>query len=251
MKFTISETAKLTGVSVRTLHYYDEIGLFTPSEVISDTGYRYYDENAIERLQQILFYKELDFPLKEIVKIMNTPQYSKEQALENQRKLLVLKKERLEKLITLLDSNLKGDQIMSFKEFDMSEIDNAKEKFKKEVADKWGETDAYKECNEKQKNYSKKDYAEMMQKCDDILRKFANHIQDGPESNEVQNLVEEWKAYITKYYYKCTNEILAGLGQMYIADERFTANMDKFEKGTAKLVSDAIGIYCEKNRSRL
>src|SRR5574344_2347208 len=95
---TISEMAKLSGVSVRTLHYYDEIGLLAPSEVVSETGYRYYDDNSLEKLQQILFYRELDFPLKEIVQIMNSANYKKEDALVKQRELLLLKRNRLDKL---------------------------------------------------------------------------------------------------------------------------------------------------------
>lgn len=246
MKYTISETAKLTGVSVRTLHYYDEIGLLAPSEVISDTGYRYYDEATIERLQQILFFKELDFPLKEIVKIMNSPRYDKEQALANQRELLILKRNRLNNLIALLDLNLKGEIVMSFSEFDNEEIEKEKKRYAKEVKEKWGDTDAYKECNEKQKNYSKKDYKEMMEKSDQILSAFAAQLGETPESSKVQDLVREWQNYISKYYYDCTDQILAGLGQMYVADERFTANMDKFGEGTAQLISDAINIYCNR-----
>ena len=137
MRKSISEMAKLSGVSVRTLHYYDEIGLLKPSEVVSDTGYRYYDELAMERLQQILFYRELDFPLKEIVKIMKSSEYNKEDALNKQRALLKLKRKRLDRLICLLDASLKGERNMSFKEFDMSEIEIAKEQYAKEVEERY------------------------------------------------------------------------------------------------------------------
>ena len=245
MRFSISEMAKLSGVSVRTLHYYDEIGLLKPSEVVLDTGYRYYDELTMERLQQILFYRELDFPLKEIVKIMNASEYNKEDALKRQRELLKLKRKRLDKLIGLLDVNLKGDNTMSFDEFDMSEIEQEKEKYAKEVESKWGSTDAYSQSKEKTARYQKEDWAAVMGKSDEIMKLFANHLGEDPKSEEVQNLVGQWQQFITEFYYDCTMEILAGLGKMYVADERFTANIDKFGEGTALLMSEAIKEYCK------
>ncbi|MFA9463906.1 MAG: MerR family transcriptional regulator [Velocimicrobium sp.] len=245
MRFSISETAKLAGVSVRTLHYYDEIGLLKPSEIVLDTGYRYYDKLAMEKLQQILFYRELDFSLKEIMKIMNASDYKKEDALKRQRELLKLKRKRLDKLISLLDANLKGDNTMNFDEFDSSELEQAKEKYAKEVESKWGSTDAYKQSEEKTAKYKKEDWAVIMKQSDEILKLFSNHLGENPKVEEVQNLVSRWQQFITDSYYDCTKEILAGLGQMYVADERFTANMDKFGVGTAQLMSEAIKEYCK------
>lgn len=245
MKYSISETAKLTGVSVRTLHYYDEIGLLSPTQV-SESGYRYYDGLALERLQQILFYRELDFPLKEIANIMNASAYKKEDALNRQKELLQLKRKRLDKLLALLDANLKGDNTMSFQEFDTSVLEEAKEKYAKEVKMKWGHTDAYAQSKEKTASYSNEDWAKTMGKSDEIMQKFAQRVGQSPESPEVQQLVEEWRSFITESYYDCTKEILAGLGQMYVMDERFTANIEKFGNGTANLMSEAIKIYCSK-----
>lgn len=245
MSFSVSETAKLTGVSVRTLHYYDEIGLLSPS-IISETGYRYYDDSALERLQQILFYRELDFTLKDIAEIMNASGYQKEDALRKQRELLQLKRKRLDKLIHLLDANLKGENTMSFKEFDMSEIENAKAKYAKEVNERWGSTDAYKQSKRRTDGYTTEDWARIKEEADDITKRFAEKVGEDPASAEVQELVAQWQNHITKYYYDCTNEILAGLGQMYVADERFTNNIDKFGEGTAKLMSQAIEVYCSK-----
>jgi DNA-binding transcriptional MerR regulator len=149
MKMQINEFARLTGVSVRTLHYYDEIGLLTPAYVDKFTGYRYYDENSILRMQEILFYRELDFSLKSIMNILSAPDYDKEKALNEQKKLLVLKKERLERLISAIDSAKKGENIMSA--FDNTKFEN----YKDEVKEKWGKTEAYKEYNQKTKGYSK------------------------------------------------------------------------------------------------
>lgn len=246
MRLTISEIAKLAGVSVRTLHYYDEIDLLKPSETDADTGYRYYDAASVERLQQILFYRELDFELKEIVKIMNASDYKKEEALIKQRELLKLKRKRLDKLIRLLDKNLKGDNTMSFSEFDMTEIENAKEKYAKEVEERWGRTDAYAQSQKKTGKYNKEDWAKITEKSDAIMRDFAKHIGEAPDSEDVQELVGRWQQFITDTYYDCTKEILAGLGQMYVADERFMENIDKFGKGNAKLMSEAIKVYCSK-----
>ena len=141
MKRSISETARLCGVSVRTLHYYDEIGLLPPSGT-TESGYRYYSEEALEVLQQILFYRELEFPLKEIRNILSHPDYDKRLALQRQKELLQMKKERLEKLIGLADRQLKGENTMSFQEFNQSEINAVKKKYAEEVKERWGDSSA-------------------------------------------------------------------------------------------------------------
>ena len=197
MNYSISETAKLSGVSVRTLHYYDEIGLLAPS-MVSDTGYRYYDEMALEKLQQILFYRELDFSLKEIAKIISAPDYRKEDALMRQKELLMLKRERLDKLIDLLDANLKGENTMSFKEFDMSVIEEAKTKYADEVKERWGNTDAYTESKKKTNRYTKEDWARISSKSDEIMKGFAKLAKESPDSEPVQQLVEDWKEFISE-----------------------------------------------------
>lgn len=245
MKKSISEMAKMSGVSVRTLHYYDEIGLLKPSEVISETGYRYYDEDSLVKLQQILFYRELDFSLKEIMKMMQASDYNREEAFIRQRELLKLKRKRLDKLIGLLDANLEGENMMSFEEFDTTEIEEAKEKYAKEVKDKWGTTDAYAQSQKKTAGYGKDDWKKVTEQMDELLKKFAQHLGESPQCEEVQLLVGQWQQHITDAYYDCTKEVLAGLGQMYVADERFMKNMDKFGAGTAKLMSDAIAVYCD------
>ena len=244
MKKSISEMAKLSGVSVRTLHYYDEIGLLEPSEVVSETGYRYYDENSLEKLQQILFYRELDFPLKEIVQIMNASDYNKEEALIKQRELLKLKRKRLGKLIGLLNANLKGDTTMSFHEFETTEIDEAKEKYAEEVKERWGNTDAYAQSQKKTSKYTKEDWKRLNDERDELLRQFSECLGEKPASEKVQKLVKGWQQHITDNYYDCTKEILAGLGQMYVLDERFTKNTDKYGEGTARLMNEAFAIYC-------
>lgn len=247
MKLTISEIAEATGVSVRTLHYYDEIGLLEPSSVEKQNGYRFYDEKSLERMQEILFYRELDFPLKDIVKILASPEYDKKKALAEQKKLLTLKKERIERLIKLLESSSKGDFTMSFKEFDNSKYEAERKKYAEEAEKKWGKTEAYGEFEKKSKGYSDEKWSDVNEAMDSLIGEFSDCLENGgsPETEEAQALVKKWQDFITENYYTCTNEILAGLGLMYTADERFKANIDAHGMGTAEFMSKAIEIYCK------
>ncbi|HDK7168867.1 TPA: MerR family transcriptional regulator [Clostridium botulinum] len=151
---TVKQVSDLAGISVRALHYYDEIGLLKPSE-ITEAGYRLYDNEALKTLQQILFFKELDIPLKDVKEIMSNPYFNKMQALKNQKKMLMLKRKRLDGLIELINKTLKGANTMSFKEFDMTEYYNVLKEFKKEDKDRviknWGSIDKFDEMIEKMK----------------------------------------------------------------------------------------------------
>ena len=238
----IKEFAGFTGVSVRTLHYYDEIGLLTPAFVDRSTGYRFYDENSLLRMQEILFYRELDFSLKSIGEILSSPNYDKNKALKEQKHLLTLKKERLERLISAIDGAVKGENVM--KAFDNSKF----EKYKNEAKEKWGKTDAYKEHAERTKNYSKQKWNDLAEGMDHIMAEFAVCMKkgDSPDSAEVQKLVKMLQDHISENYYLCTNQILTGLGQMYVADERFRNNIDKHADGTAAFICEAIEVYCRK-----
>jgi len=193
---TVKQVSDLTGISVRTLHYYDEIGLLKPSE-ITEAGYRLYDDKALEALQQILFFKELELPLKEVKEIMTEPSFDKMKALENQKKLLILKRNRLDDLIELINKTLKGENTMSFKEFDMTEYYDVLEEFKIKNKDKvirqWGSVDKFDEFIEKAKTReteiakgaikqygSIKKYAEAIKKNlnNDILTTKAEQIDE-------------------------------------------------------------------------
>ena len=242
MKMHIKEFAEFTGVSVRTLHYYDEIGLLKPACVDGHTGYRFYDEKSLLSMQDILFYRELDFSLKSIADILSSPNYDKEKALVQQKKLLILKKERLERLITAIDCAVKGENVMCA--FNNSEF----EEYKAEAKEKWGQTDAYKKHSEKTKHYSSEKWNNLAEKMNDIFVEFALCMKAGnePDSAEAQKLAKNLQDHITQNYYLCTNEILFGLGQMYVADERFKNNIDKHADGTAEFVNKAIEVYCRK-----
>lgn len=241
----ISEVAKLTGITVRTLHYYDEIGLLKPNK-ITEAGYRLYSKEDLEILQQILFFRELDFPLSEIKEIMNNPNYNKEEALKKQKELLIQQGQRIDGLIKLIDKRIEGDNNMSFKEFDMNEIEENKKKYAKEVKERWGNTKAYKESEKKTSGYNKEKWGDINQETNEIFKAFAKLRDCDPGSEGVQELVRTWQKYITDNFYTCTNEILAGLGLMYVQDERFKENLDKNGEGTAKLMAEAIEIYCSK-----
>ena len=238
----IKEFAIATGVSIRTIHYYDEIGLLTPAYVDKITGYRYYDENSILRMQEILFYRELDFSLKSIKEILTSPNYDKNKVFNEQKELLILKKERLEKIIFAIDAAMEGENVMSV--FDNSEF----EKYKNEVKEKWGQTEAYKEHSEKTKTYSKEKRNNLASGMDEIMTMFSVCMKNGNEANskEAQELVRKLQNHISENYYHCTNEILVSLGGMYVADERFKNNIDKHAIGTAEYISKAINFYCTK-----
>ena len=241
MKMQIKEFAQFSGVSVRTLHYYDEIGLLKPSFVDRSTGYRYYDETSVLRMQEILFYRELDFSLKSIGEILSDPHYDTEAALRQQRKLLELKKKRLEKLICAIDGAMKGENIM--KAFDNSEF----EKYKEEAKEKWGKTDAYKEHAQKTRGYSKENWNDVNEGLMAVFADFAACMKNGDtvDSPAAQAVAEKLQAYITTNFYTCTKQILSGLGQMYVLDARFKENIDKFAEGTSDFASKAIEIYCK------
>ena len=243
MKMQINEFAKLAGVSVRTLHYYDEIGLLKPAFVDEQNGYRFYDEISLERMQEILFYRELDFELKSIRDILSSPDYDKQKALAEQRKLLELKKERLERIIDALDGATKG--MVTMAAFDNSDYETARKQYEVEAKQRWGETDAYKEHAEKTAKYTKDKWQAVNDGLMVIFAKFAECMNDGntADSDEAQALVKELQNYITENYYTCTNQILAGLGQMYVADERFKTNIDKNGNGTAEFASKSIEAY--------
>ena len=238
MRLQIGEMAKLCGVSVRTLHYYDQIGLLRP-ETTADSGYRWYGAAEVAKMQQILFFRELDFSLKEIAALLCDPHYDRQEALRQHRTLLSMKRDRLNGLLDLLDRELKGEHTMSFQEFDKDHID----RYAAEVKARWGGTAAYRES--KERGYTAQDFAAQGREMEAMFARFAELRHGEPSAPEAQALVEEWRQFITDHYYNCTKEILAGLGQMYTADERFRENLDRSGEGTAAFMARAIAIYCE------
>ena len=217
MMKTVKEISRLTGISVRTLHYYDEINLLKPTQ-ITNAGYRLYDDTALERLHSILLFRELKFPLKEIKTILDTPGFDTQTALNEQIKLLELQRNRLDEIIISAREILtKGVETMQFSAFDKTEI----EKYAAEAKQKWGHTDAYKEFEQKAFPTDERD-EKMMQ----IFAEIGKIQHLSPHCEEAQSLIKKLQNFITDNYYTCTAEILKGLGQMYISDERFKSNID-------------------------
>ncbi|MDD3306322.1 MAG: MerR family transcriptional regulator [Acetobacterium sp.] len=245
MKMTVKEVATLTGVSVRTLHYYHREGILIPSEITTNK-YRYYDATNLRQLQNILFLRELDFSIQEIKTILADPDYDEIAAFKKQRHLLLLKRHRLDKLIALLEQKLEGETTMNFKPFEMTEIEANKKQYEAEVKQRWGKTDAYSQSQKKTSTYSPENWEAIHNEAESIYACFVANLDKDASDPTVQDLVAKWQDHITQHYYECTKEILAGLGLMYIHDERFKANIDTHATGLAQFISDAIGIYTAK-----
>lgn len=235
---TVKEVSRLTGVSVRTLHHYDAIGLLKPTK-ITDAGYRLYDDTAVCRLQNILLFRELQFPLKEIKEILDTPDFDADMALVQQIRLLELQYEHIGELLSFArEMKEKGVHKMEFDVFDKSGI----ERYKEEVKERWGQSEAYREFVQRQQK------GETFEKSETQMMSLFTEIgvlrEQPPADRKVQDKIRELQSFITDHYYNCTNEILKNLGVMYTEDERFRQNIDKAGgSGTAAFVRQAIEVY--------
>ena len=240
---TVHEVSRLTGVSVRALQYYDGIGLLRPAEY-TEAGYRLYDEAALERLQQILLFRELEFPLKEIRRILESPDFDRKKALEQQIELLTIKREHIDDLIRLAQGiKLTGGISMDFEAFDKKKL----EEYAARARDSWGGTEAWREYEEKSRGRTPDKDRDLAAGLMGIFAEFGAVKDRDPASEEARGLVRKLQGYITEHYYSCTDQILAGLGQAYAAGGEFTENIDKAGgPGTAAFAAEAIRIYCEK-----
>lgn len=243
-RYTVSEVARLAGVSVRALHHYDEIGLLEPSER-SDAGYRLYARRDLDRLQEILFFKELEVPLEDIGVLLSGGALDRRAALELQRDLLRQKAVRLEAVIASVDRALesertgiqmdKGEMFEVFGDFDPAEYED-------EVQERWGETDAYKESARRTATYTKADWERFKQESEEIGLALAAAMDTGlpADSAEAMDAVERARLQIDTWFYPCSHEMHNNLAEMYIADPRFTATYEKQRVGMAQYVHDAI-----------
>ena len=239
---TVKEVSRLTGVSVRTLHHYDAIDLLKPTQV-TEAGYRLYDEESLRRLQTILLFRELQFPLKEIKEILDSPGFDPMDALEQQIHLLELQRQHLDELISHARKiQMTGVTLMDFSPFDRSEMDA----YAAEAKAKWGKTDAYKEFEQKTAGQTTAQMQSTGERFLEIFAEFGNLRHQSPASEEAQALVATLQSFITEHYYTCTKQILRGLGQMYIAGDSMTENIDKAGgEGTAEFAHQAIEVYCQ------
>lgn len=238
---TVKEVSALTGVSVRTLHYYDSIGLLKPTRITA-AGYRLYDDTALERLQQILLFRELEFPLKEIKGILESPQFDKNRALEQQITLLTLKKEHLENLIALARGmKMIGVKHLNFKPFDTKKIDQ----YAAEAKASYGNTAEYREFEEKFRNRTKEETRELNAQLMELFREFGEMRKLPPDSEAVQAQVKKLQEFITKHFYTCSEKTLQGLGKLYAGGGEMAENIDQYGgEGTAEFAAAAITFFC-------
>ncbi len=238
---TVKEVSKLTGVSVRALHHYDAIGLLKPT-AITEAGYRLYDNAALQRLQTILLFRQLHFPLKKIKAILDDPVFDPMEALEQQIKLLQLQQKQLGRLIDHARQIQKTGVIsMDFSPFDSTELD----RYAAEAKAKWGNTEAYKEFRQRSADQTPAQLKSTGDALMDIFAEFGAIRHTSPAGNEAQALVAKLQNFISAHYYTCTKQILRGLGQMYIAGDSMTENIDNAGgTGTAQFAHEAIEVFC-------
>jgi len=249
MSYTINKLALLAGVSTRALRYYDHIGLLQPSSVMRN-GYRLYDQKALLRLQQILFFKELEFSLDEIKKILDNPNFDQVVALKDQRRLLELQQQRLQGLVKTINKTIAtmthkttiNDEAL-YTSFNQEEI----KQYAQEVKERWGNTDAYKQSQERTKHWTKEDYKKIQTVTNALTKKIAEAMSKGPSDSQIQKLIAEHYQGISVFY-DCSMDMYKNLGQMYVDDLRFTAYYEKFSSGLAVFMRDAIAIFVKKNK---
>jgi len=244
--YTVSQLARLSGISVRALQHYHRIGLLEPTE-IGTNGYRYYAENKVFELQQIIFFKELDFSLSEIKKIMKNPSFSVEKSLNKQKELIYQKMERLHGIIQLIDKTLKnrkGENKMRGQDY-FEEINEAKVKeYTKRAKEAYGEEVVNQSIKQVKKEYNN-DYARMQREFEEWLESVKNVMEKGPGSIEAQELIAQWYDKM-KNIFPCDIQIFSSLGMMYKDNEEFAVNFRKVDERMPEFVCDAIQLFCSR-----
>ena len=243
MAITVGELSRLSGVTVRTLHHYDEIGLLRPSGRTA-SGYRLYADDDVLRLQQILILRELGMPLDDIAGALDTE--NRAELLHQHRAALVAKRGQLDAMLAAVDRALealeKGNPIMTPEDFQQLFDGFDPSAYEEEVKERWGNTPAYRESRRRVKSYTKADWTQLGAEAAAINARLIELMREGaaPTDPRVQAAVEDHRAHITKWFYDCGKDIHRGLGEMYVADPRFTANIDKAAPGLAQFLADAI-----------
>ena len=235
-------------MTTRTLRYYDEIGLLKPAGTGSN-GYRYYDRENLLRLQQILFFRELDVPLDDILLIMSQPDFNLPGALENHRTALRNRASRLKKLIDTVDrtiATIKGEEKMKEKEL-FEGFDETK--YEEEVRQRWGHTPQYAESQKKWASYSKEQEQLIKEEGGRLaIRMVTTDPNAKPDDPDVQNAIGEYHAYINKYFYTCDVGFIRNLSDMWVQDKRFAINYERIREGGAAFVREAVHIFCDKDK---
>jgi DNA-binding transcriptional MerR regulator len=249
MEYTVQKLGQIAGISTRTLRYYDEFGILKPAR-INSSGYRIYGQAEVDRLQQILFYRELGVSLESIKDIVTAPAFDGAQALRDHRQKLLEKREQLDLLIMNVDRTIaltEGRINMSDKEkfegFKQKLVDDNEKKYGKEVREKYGE-DTVNKSNAKVKNMSQEQYDEVTKLANELTETLQAAFQSGDPAGELaQRAADLHRQWLSFYWDSYTKEAHAGVAQMYVDDERFTAYYDKVQPGTAVFLRDAVHIY--------
>jgi DNA-binding transcriptional MerR regulator len=244
MAFTVGELAKLTGITVRTLHHYDQIGLVQPSDR-SQAGYRLYGDADVLRLQQVLLYRELGLPLDEIAGVLDDPRHSPAAALAKHRDVLLAKRARLDAMLAALDTALrleKGSVAMQPEDVTSMFDGFSPEEYADEARERWGDSEAYKESARRTKQYGKTEWEAIKREGDSVYRRFAELMREGapPDDARVRGVVEAHRAHIDRWFYPCSPEMQKNLAGLYVGDPRFTANIDTYGAGLAQYIHAAI-----------
>ena len=244
--YTVGQLADLAHVSVRTLHHYDAIGLLSPT-ARTGAGYRLYGHDALEQLQQILLFREHDFPLDAIARIMLDPSFDRRSALAAQREQLAARAERTTTILAAIDAALDAlDRGEPMHDADMFEVfgDFDPRQYEIEVVERWGDTEPYRESARRTARYTKDDWRQIKAEGDAVVRGLADRLaaDDGPADAEVQSLVDRHREQIDRWFYPCSIGMHAQLGEMYVADPRFSASFERYQPGLAEFLRDAIRI---------
>lgn len=249
MEYTVNKLAQLSGVSSRTLRYYDQIGLLKPAR-INSSGYRIYGQKEVDLLQQILFYRELEVRLEEIIEIINQPTFNQTTALKNHYNNLKKKRARLDKIIATVEMTIASKEggismqdKQKFEGFKEKMIEDNEQKYGKEIREKYGD-ETVDASNAKLRGMSQEDYQAMAVLGEEILSLLEKAYETGdPASDVAQKLAAKHKEWLMYSWPNYSKEAHAGLAEMYVADERFTAYYDKNVKGGTEFLRDAILIY--------
>lgn len=243
MPFTIGELAQLSGVTVRTLHHYDELGLVGASQR-SPTGYRLYSDEDVLRLQQVLLLRELGFPLARIAQVLDDPGYRRADALREHRAALLARRDRLDAMLAAVDASLRLEEGNVMKPEDAKSLFDGFDPaaYADEAEQRWGNTDAYRESARRTKKYGQAEWDAIRREADAIYARLGELMREGaaPADPRVRAIVEAHRAHIDRWFYPCSPAMHAGLAELYVSDPRFTANLDKVAPGFARFLHDAI-----------
>src|SRR5258706_345030 len=244
MMYTVKQLSDLAGVSVRTLHYYDQIDLLKP-DTYGDNGYRYYGDNALLRLQQILFFKELDFSLEKIASIVGNPDFDMIGALRTHKKALQQRMARLDRLIHTVDQtieHIEGVHKMNQNELFDGFSEEQQAEYEEEAVQRWG--DSVKESSRKWKAYSAEKKASIMAEGSAVYLDLVANLDKAPDNPIVQAIIARWHQHI-RYFYEPTPEVLLGLANAYTDDPAFASFFAKIDPNLAMYFKQAVPIYVE------